>query len=506
MVKRDFLFLTVLLSWVTLATVSVGDKSYDDAYITFRYARNLASGEGFVYNPGEKLLGTTTPLYTIVLSLLGSTLPGLTIPELGRWLSGAALFFCGLTLYLLGRDGGTPFAGVVAALYTATHPLALSIWGGEALFFLALVLAGFFLYSREQRALSGMALGLATLTRGEGALAAIVLGTHFLLVHKRFPWRIALAWATIVAPWVLFSVAYFGSPLPGTLAAKMAQMDSGYFAPFLTTSLRWILAYAIPNASLPVSASRAHLIVFLFAAGGGIYLIAHPRFRWWGIMLWIALYAVGYSLLGVPFYHWYAAPFMLGVALSAGLGAQLVLDRIRKTPRTLGNQAMVAQILLVVILATPVGRAFVLLRDYYQQPVAPVQRLYSNAGLWLREHTASSAIVGYFEIGFVGYYSRRPMVDAVGLVNPGVSERVAHGNFKWAYLRYRPDFLIINPVRWYDRIGNIRQESWFGDAYREVATIEEPGYFDAPLTIYEKVNDAAIPGNGIISISEASRQ
>jgi hypothetical protein len=101
--------------------------------------------------------------------------------------------------------------------------------------------------------------------------------------------------------------------------------------------------------------------------------------------------------------------------------------------------------------------------------------------------------VGCFEIGFIGYYSQRRLVDAVGLTHPDVSERVAEGRFKWAYLRYRPDYLVINPVRWYDRIGNIRDAAWFGEAYRQVATIEEPGYHDAPLAIYEKQDDAAIP-------------
>ena len=29
-----------------------GERMVDDAYITFRYARNLVDGLGFVYNPG----------------------------------------------------------------------------------------------------------------------------------------------------------------------------------------------------------------------------------------------------------------------------------------------------------------------------------------------------------------------------------------------------------------------------------------------------------------------
>jgi len=45
-------------------------NTVDDAYITFRYARNLANGVGFVYNAGERVLGTTTPAYTLLLAAL----------------------------------------------------------------------------------------------------------------------------------------------------------------------------------------------------------------------------------------------------------------------------------------------------------------------------------------------------------------------------------------------------------------------------------------------------
>ena len=43
-------------------------NTVDDAYITFRYARNIASGVGFVYNAGDPVLGTTTPAYALLLA------------------------------------------------------------------------------------------------------------------------------------------------------------------------------------------------------------------------------------------------------------------------------------------------------------------------------------------------------------------------------------------------------------------------------------------------------
>ena len=41
----------------------------EDAYIAFRYARSLAEGAGLVYNPGERVMGFTSPLWTVWCAL-----------------------------------------------------------------------------------------------------------------------------------------------------------------------------------------------------------------------------------------------------------------------------------------------------------------------------------------------------------------------------------------------------------------------------------------------------
>ncbi|HET9481188.1 MAG TPA: hypothetical protein VFP98_05475, partial [Candidatus Polarisedimenticolia bacterium] len=64
---------------ILLAGIAVwtGFRAYtritlEDALITFRYAANLAEGLGFVYNAGERVLGTTTPLFTLLLGGIGA--------------------------------------------------------------------------------------------------------------------------------------------------------------------------------------------------------------------------------------------------------------------------------------------------------------------------------------------------------------------------------------------------------------------------------------------------
>ena len=60
--------LAVVLLAAIAARVGVGSVVADDAYITFRYSENIASGNGFTYNPPARVLGTTTPLFTVMMT------------------------------------------------------------------------------------------------------------------------------------------------------------------------------------------------------------------------------------------------------------------------------------------------------------------------------------------------------------------------------------------------------------------------------------------------------
>ena len=58
--------LLISLICIVLIQGSLSQQPFDDAFITYRYARNISNGLGFVYNYGEKVLGTTTPLFTLL--------------------------------------------------------------------------------------------------------------------------------------------------------------------------------------------------------------------------------------------------------------------------------------------------------------------------------------------------------------------------------------------------------------------------------------------------------
>ena len=109
-----------------LARVLTGPHPIDDAYITFRYARNLAEGLGLVYNPGEWVLGTTAPLWAMLLG--GGYRVGLTdLP----WLATIVSAVCdaatvALLVSLCLRMGWRPIGAALVGLAWALNPMSIA--------------------------------------------------------------------------------------------------------------------------------------------------------------------------------------------------------------------------------------------------------------------------------------------------------------------------------------------------------------------------------------------
>ena len=157
------------------ARAVTGPHPVDDAYITFRYARNLADGLGLVYNPGEWVLGTTTPLWAVLLAGF-YRLGAVDLPWTAALLS--ALFdaiTAGLLVLAARRLGWSPLAAWLAGAAWALNPLSVAYASGgmETSLFVLVVIGALSLAAagKAQRAALLAACGVAV--RPE---AALVLG------------------------------------------------------------------------------------------------------------------------------------------------------------------------------------------------------------------------------------------------------------------------------------------------------------------------------------------
>ncbi|MCX7765756.1 MAG: hypothetical protein N2246_03505, partial [Candidatus Sumerlaeia bacterium] len=108
--ENSGLILFVIISIILLVYTATQFYIYtDDFFITFRYANNLATGKGFVYNEDERILATTTPLLTLLLAWL--RLLGIQPEQASSWICALALFGTALVFYRLCRYRGEEIAG-----------------------------------------------------------------------------------------------------------------------------------------------------------------------------------------------------------------------------------------------------------------------------------------------------------------------------------------------------------------------------------------------------------
>ena len=216
----------------------------DDAFISFRYARNLVEGHGLVFNAGEQVEGYTNFLWTVMLAA------GMSLSLDPVWLSIVLSITCyaGLVAVLLWASrqapsglSSLPFAAIGVLLHRDLQIYATS--GLETALFTFLVTAGVLVLTIPRRPFTlsaGILLMLAALTRPEGLLVAGLAALWLLAVAKP-GWKMVLRYALplllVYLPYWIWRFDYYGWPFPNTYYAK-----SGYLT-YYGQGIRYLWLY-----------------------------------------------------------------------------------------------------------------------------------------------------------------------------------------------------------------------------------------------------------------------
>ncbi|MEJ7845689.1 MAG: hypothetical protein WKF93_08595, partial [Acidimicrobiales bacterium] len=217
--------------------MTVLDQVVDDAFIFFRYAENAAGGDGLVYNPGDAVLGFTSPLYVL-------TLTGL-VAVVGRDALPAAAVVVDLALYLAASValvrlvGRRVHAGSAPGVGHAAPVALLALWalglpfvdgalnGMETMLFLALVLAAVDALDDGRSTLAAVLAGLLVLARPEGVVVAALLGVVLLRRGRPLPWGGIVAAGVAVGAWAAVALVTYGTVVPQSLLAKSGVVTAG---------------------------------------------------------------------------------------------------------------------------------------------------------------------------------------------------------------------------------------------------------------------------------------
>ncbi|HEX9656653.1 MAG TPA: hypothetical protein VGB89_07040 [Bacteroidota bacterium] len=448
----------------------------DDGYITFRYARNIAEGNGFVYNLGERVLGTTTPLWTILLSVSALLFGSVNIPAASVTLSVAADIAIVVVLWRIGRKA-SPMARILPVLLFLLYPKVILICGSgmEASLVVALMVGAFAFFTMERHQTAAFVLGLLLLTRFDGAIWSIVLLGWLWVQHKSFPWKELLVIASVVLPWLVFSQFYFGSVIPHSLIAKSVSY-SHLFPVF--DPLRVLTGY-LPFESLRVSSIVVRLpFVLLMLVPVGIELIRLWRRRS-SFVVWPAfflLYALTFSFARVILHDWYYLPGFVSYFVTCSTFAEHLFSQVafaRKEFTWWANGlALVAFAAFFVVIAF----------RFESNVGTPFENEYGDLARYFRDKSKSSIFIE--PIGYAGWLSDSYIHDPVGIVSPDVvAYRLTYpGSDQWwmSFVKASlPDYVVL-------RMAEVKQNTlylghgenlfsdeakkeWFKENYGEVS-------------------------------------
>lgn len=413
---------------VAYFTYLAADLQVDDALIYLRYVRNFQDGFGLTYNPGEYFNGLTSPLNTALLvasSVFFSNLQIAMILLSGIFLAGAALLGGGLL-------SNGKFERAFCSSAIACFGYFYSTFGMESTLFLFLIALSLWLYRKESPYFL-ISLSLLICTRSEGIFLALVLGGDYLHRHRKLPdWRFPLvAFLLFCLPFV-FNFIYYGALLPATGTAKIAQGQSGLWGE------RWIFLslYYFPQAFFSNSLFAPLFLGFMALAG--LFFVRRNR-EVWLYILFLTLLLIFYTALNIPNYHWYYAPFFYFLIIFACHGLWR-LCAISLSKGLVSKRSPAFALLLIGSLACA--------HNIVSFEKRGVNQTYVDMGEWLHENTAETASVAMVEIGAIGWYSHRTIIDILGLVNLHNAGYLGERRFMHWLLHYQPDYIIRHEPVW----------------------------------------------------------
>jgi hypothetical protein len=412
----------------------------DDSWIHLHFARNIAEGAGFSYNPGVPVAGSTAPLWTLLLAaavaVFGSSVA--VVKTVGTFVTLAAV--------IVTRRAAIQWrASRIAALGAGiglgwTGAMAWGALSGMEVTLAALVVAAALLaHARGHEAMTAIFAALAPLARPE----ALILVPLLALARPVTVRRVALyagVTAVVLAPAVAFSVATVGSPFPATAGAKVEGGLLGWLAgvreparvtwlerpaDFLGGWARWL---ATTDWMLPIALAAALVVVWRRPGRAlgvpALALLAHP--------LAMALFAPyrdpafqegRYSIHLLP---------LAFVILAVALGPRLTRA---------GGTLVVVYLALAVIAVFPAAAR-------YGWAVQNIEAMQVHLGRWVDQHLPRRGAIAVNDIGAIAYLSRREVLDLVGLVSPDVLPYRRAGETGVArYVRERcPGHVIVFPA------------------------------------------------------------
>ncbi|HEC33916.1 MAG TPA: hypothetical protein ENI37_04295 [Chloroflexi bacterium] len=251
--------------------------------------------------------------------------------------------------------------------------------------------------------------------------------------------------ALVVLPYIALNLYLSGSPWPNTFYAKQAEYAALLAQPLAVRLWR--------VGVLPLIGAQVLLVPGLVwglwqTARRGVRNLRGQQVTWWLPPVWagatVAVYAVR---LPVTYQHGRylipVIPIFLVYSIGGALGIKARSPRPKVQPLSLGLTVWALSVAVLFL-------AFLFLgARAYSTDVAIIEEEMVAVARWLDENTEPGALIAVHDIGAVGYFAQRPLLDLAGLVSPEVVPFIRDEERLLAWLREQDaDYLVTFPS-WY---------------------------------------------------------
>lgn len=399
--------------FVSVLTYGIGFP-LDDSWIHLTYARNLAEHGEWAFQLGQRSAGSTSPLWTAVLSIgfLINLAPYVWTYLMG-WVILTLVAVCAENIarkLLPSYKTQLPWAGLFFIF--AWHLTWSAVSGMETLLHGLIILAVLgALMSGSRRYLTlGLLTGLSVWVRPDGLtlLGPIIFVAWMTEKTWRLRgeaiWKMLMGFGSLVLPYVLFNLVLSGNAMPNTFYAKQAEYGSFWHSKPI---FERISEYLWPILASP-------FIVLI--PGAILWMVKRLRRMDWGAiasLIWVIAY-IGIYFISLPAYQHgrYIIPVFPVMYLWGMLG---FLD-IVLSPQVNRRLAFVWQVITVVLCLT---FTYIGARQNANDVLWVESEMVATAQ-WVNQNLPPDARLAVHDIGALGYYVQNPIIDMAGLITPEV--------------------------------------------------------------------------------------
>jgi len=491
--------------WVLLGALIFGafcwhaiNFTWDDPFISFRYADNLASGKGLVFNEGQHVEGYSNLLWVLISAFLG--LLGLGKYNLGLLIATKilgvmfAIFSFVLIVKAYRRIHPIP-KGIGAqtpdptASYYALIPLLLmltniyyAVWAVGALettFFSFLVLVANILLFADidsgtatmetnstrghprfivwRPIIPGFVFFLVAITRADGFIifASAFIGLLFMYFTRLIKWKyilyLTLSFMVPSALVLILRIMYYGDIFPNTYYLKAGfSIEHIYWG---LVDLRHAI-FDIDKNGIPYSlfgTSIPFLLIFVPFFFKETW--RNPKIMAIGFQAGIYLIYIVYKGLDwMGMFRFFIHIFPLFVLLASVGFAMLVKISIKGNGKGEIYRQKVGTYFIIFVFICSISGAYKyftpridhFISGFVKFPPPLMIEYHYNMGIWLRDNYKQGELVAIGDAGAIPYLSKATIVDMMGIMDRHIA-RLSAGQY---YQKFDADYIFSTKPDW----------------------------------------------------------